>query len=94
MPRPADVDRVAVGDRGRVAYTESTPDEGRGTCAAFMGRCLRFFEGMGVRVERVATDGGPRGAAAAGSTRRRGTRASATCTRGRSALGGTARSSA
>ena len=24
-----------------------------------MGRCLRFFEGMGVRVERVMTDNGP-----------------------------------
>ena len=26
---------------------------------AFMGRCLGFFEGMGVAVERVMTDNGP-----------------------------------
>ena len=28
-------------------------------CAAFMGRCLGFFEGLGVAVERVMTDNGP-----------------------------------
>lgn len=50
---------VAVDDFSRVAYAELLPDERKGTCAAFMGRCLRFFEGMGVRVERVMTDNGP-----------------------------------
>ena len=50
---------VAVDDFSRVAYAELLPDERKGTCAAFMGRCLRFFEGVGVRVERVMTDGGP-----------------------------------
>ncbi|MDO4442262.1 MAG: IS481 family transposase [Slackia sp.] len=50
---------VAVDDFSRVAYAELLPDERKGTCAAFMGRCLRFFEGAGVRVERVMTDNGP-----------------------------------
>ena len=50
---------VAVDDFSRVAYAELLPDERKGTCAAFMGRCLRFFEGMGVRVERAVTDNGP-----------------------------------
>ena len=50
---------VAVDDFSRVAYAELLPDEKKGACAAFMGRCLRFFEGMGVRVERVMTDNGP-----------------------------------
>ncbi len=42
-----------------MAYAELPPDERGGTCAAFMGRCLRFFEGLGVGVERVMTDNGP-----------------------------------
>lgn len=50
---------VAVDDRGRAAYAELLPDERKGTCVAFMGRCLGFFEGMGVAVERVMTDNGP-----------------------------------
>ena len=50
---------VAVDDRSRVAYAELLPDERKGTCAAFMGRCLRFFAGLGVAVERVMTDNGP-----------------------------------
>ena len=50
---------VAVDDRSRAAYAELLPDERKGTCVAFMGRCLGFFEGMGVAVERVMTDNGP-----------------------------------
>ena len=50
---------VAVDDRSRVAYAELLPDERKGTCAAFMARCLRFFAGLGVAVERVMTDNGP-----------------------------------
>ena len=65
---------VAVDDFSRVAYAELLPDERKGTCAAFMGRCLRFFEGMGVRVERVMTDNGSayRSAASAGELASRG----------------------
>lgn len=33
---------VAVDDFSRVAYAELLPDERKGACAAFMGRCLRF----------------------------------------------------
>lgn len=50
---------VAVDDFSRVAYAELLPDERKGTCAAFMGRALRFFAGLGVAVERVMTDNGP-----------------------------------
>lgn len=50
---------AAVDDRSRAAYAELLPDERRETCVAFMGRCLGFFEGMGVAVERVMTDNGP-----------------------------------
>lgn len=50
---------VAVDDRGRAAYAELLPDERKETCVAFMGRCLGFFEGMGVAVERVMTGNGP-----------------------------------
>ena len=50
---------VAVDGFSRVAYAELLPDERKGTCAAFMGRCLGFFGEMGVSVERVMTDNGP-----------------------------------
>ena len=49
---------VAVDDRSRVAYAELLPDERKGTCAAFMSRCLGFFSSLGVEVERVMTDNG------------------------------------
>lgn len=50
---------VAVDDFSRVAYAELLPDERKGTCSAFMARCLAFFAGLGVRAERVMTDNGP-----------------------------------
>ena len=50
---------VAVDDFSRVAYAELLPDERKGTCSAFMSRCLAFFAGLGVPVERVMTDNGP-----------------------------------
>ena len=50
---------VAVDDFSRAAYAELLPDERKGTCAAFMGRCLAFFGGLGIAVERVMTDNGP-----------------------------------
>ena len=50
---------VAVDDFSRVAYAELLPDERGGTCSAFMARCLAFFAGLGVAVERVMTDNGP-----------------------------------
>ena len=50
---------VAVDDFSRVAYAELLPDERRATCSAFMSRCLAFFAGLGVAVERVMTDNGP-----------------------------------
>ena len=50
---------VAVDDFSRVAYAELLPDERKATCSAFMSRCLAFFAGLGVAVERVMTDNGP-----------------------------------
>ena len=50
---------VAVDDRSRVAYAGLLPDERKETCVALVGRCLGFFEGLGVSVERVMTDNGP-----------------------------------
>lgn len=50
---------VAVDDFSRVAYAGLLPDERRGTCSAFMARCLALFAGLGVRAERVMTDNGP-----------------------------------
>ncbi len=50
--------RVAVDDMSRVAYAELLPDERKGTACAFARRCLAFFEGLGVRVERIMTDNG------------------------------------
>ena len=47
---------IAVDDRSRVAYGELLPDERKGTARAFMSRCLVFFAGLDVRVERVMTD--------------------------------------
>lgn len=51
--------RVAVDDLSRMAYTGLLPDERKGTCSAFMARCLAFFAGLGAAVERVMTDNGP-----------------------------------
>ena len=50
---------VAVGDRGGVACAEPLPDGRKGACAAFMGRCLSFFAGLGAAVGRVTADNGP-----------------------------------
>ena len=51
--------RVAVDDRSRVAYAELLGDETAATAREFLRRCLGFFRGLGVRVERVMTDNGP-----------------------------------
>lgn len=50
---------VAVDDRSRAAYAGLLPDERKGTCSSFMGRCIAFFAGLGVAVEGVMTDNGP-----------------------------------
>ena len=50
---------AVTGAPARATCAELPPDERKGTCTAFMSRCLGFFEGMGVGVERVMTDDGP-----------------------------------
>ncbi|WP_270254213.1 integrase core domain-containing protein [Collinsella intestinalis] len=44
---------------GDVKKVARIPDGGGATCAAFMGRALRFFAGLGPTVERVMTDNVP-----------------------------------
>lgn len=46
----------AVDDRSRLAYSEIHDDEQGATCAAFLGRAIRFFAAHGAIVERVLTD--------------------------------------
>ena len=50
---------VTVDDFSRVAYAELLPVERGATSAAFMGRALRFFAGLGLAVERVMADNSP-----------------------------------
>lgn len=69
------------------------PDVEERVCAAFMGRCLQFFEDMGVRVDRVMTDNGP-GYRSGEFNALPGPPGPGTCTQGRTARGKTARSSA
>ncbi|WP_455137516.1 hypothetical protein [Thermophilibacter sp.] len=85
--------RVAVDDFSRVAYAKLLPDERKGTCSAFMARCLAFFADLGVAVERVMTDDG-RATAAASSTHSWRPRGSGISTPGRTAPGRMARSNA
>ncbi|MFD0327253.1 IS481 family transposase [Streptacidiphilus monticola] len=48
----------AVDDHTRLAYSEILTDERKETAAAFWHRAQRFFEGLGITVERVLTDNG------------------------------------
>jgi transposase InsO family protein len=49
---------LAIDDHSRLAYSEILPDEKRASCLRFLFNALRFFRGLGVRVERVMTDNG------------------------------------
>lgn len=49
---------VAIDDASRLAYTEILADDRTVSATAFLARALRFFDGHGVRVERVMTDNG------------------------------------
>ena len=46
-----------IDDHSRLAYVELHADERAGTVSAFTRRALRWFDGHGVRVQRVMTDG-------------------------------------
>ena len=48
----------AVDAYSRIAYSEVLDQEGGEAAAAFWGRALSFFAGMGIVVERVITDNG------------------------------------
>ena len=49
---------VAIDDHSRVAYVEVLEDEKGPTAAGFLDRAVRWFAGLGVRVERVLSDNG------------------------------------
>ena len=49
---------LAIDDHSRLAYSEILPDEKRASCLRFLFNALRFFQGVGVKVERVMTDNG------------------------------------
>jgi transposase InsO family protein len=47
---------VAVDDHTRLAYAELAPAESGPCAVAFLGRALRWFEGLGIAVERILSD--------------------------------------
>ncbi len=49
---------VAVDDATRLAYVEVLENEKGSTAVGFLRRAVRFFDGYGVRVQRVMTDNG------------------------------------
>jgi transposase InsO family protein len=49
---------VAVDDATRLAYVEVLENEKASTSIGFLRRAVRFFDGYGVRVQRVMTDNG------------------------------------
>jgi transposase InsO family protein len=49
---------VAVDDASRLAFVEVLPDEQRQSVTGFLVGALRWFKGVGIRVERVMTDNG------------------------------------
>ena len=49
---------LAIDDHSRLAYSEILPDEKRASCLRFLFNALRFFRGLGVKVQRVMTDNG------------------------------------
>ena len=51
-----DVLHVAIDDHSRYTYVEALADAGKEACAAFLGRAVDAFAGLGVTIERVLTD--------------------------------------
>lgn len=49
---------VAIDDATRMVYVEVLGDQKGRTAAGFLRRAVQFFDGYGVRVERVMTDNG------------------------------------
>jgi transposase InsO family protein len=49
---------VCVDDATRLAYVEVLGDEKGATAAGFLRRAVAWFEGMGIKVERVLSDNG------------------------------------
>lgn len=49
---------VCVDDCTRLAYAEILSDEGKSSAIGFLERAAQWFQGLGVRVQRVMTDNG------------------------------------
>jgi transposase InsO family protein len=50
---------IAIDDATRLAYAEVLDDETARTAVGFLTRALAFYDGYGIRAERVMTDNGP-----------------------------------
>jgi transposase InsO family protein len=49
---------VCIDDASRVAFAQVLPDERKANAVAFLKATIAYYEGLGVRVERVMTDNG------------------------------------
>jgi transposase InsO family protein len=49
---------VAIDDHSRVAFAKVMPSEKKRSAIAFLTAALAYFEGLGIKVERVMTDNG------------------------------------
>ena len=49
---------VAIDDHSRVAFAKVMPNERKSSAVAFLKEALAYYEGLGVKVERVMTDNG------------------------------------
>ena len=50
---------VAVDDHARLGFTQMKPDERCACASAFLRASVKYFAGLGVKVQRVLTDNGP-----------------------------------
>jgi transposase InsO family protein len=49
---------VAIDDYSRVAYVEVLPGQGARDAIAFLRRAVRWFKGLGIRVDQILSDNG------------------------------------
>jgi transposase InsO family protein len=49
---------VAIDDHSRVAFAKVMPNERKSSAVAFLKEALAYYEGLGVKVERVMSDNG------------------------------------
>lgn len=49
---------LAIDDHSRVSFARLLPDETTASCVQFLREAVAFYDGLGVRIERVMTDNG------------------------------------